>query len=968
MCKFKFYFFLLFLSGTSIQALPRCEIRVKINPGQSSLSGSFRIFSEGEKNLLFYTDGLITDAGEGFQNEGNRLRLTADSGVINFKGKFPREKNDNSLQNNLISKQGIALNGNWHPQPEGLCMYRLSVELPESYTVISEADEVNVERNFLSKRTDFVIHNPLEKITIAASKDFTERKISSDGIEIYTYFRNENNDLSDEYLKKAAEYFKIYNSMIGPYPYKRFSIVENILPTGYSMPTYTLIGARVLRLPFILETSLGHEILHQWFGNSVYVMENEGNWSEGLTSYLADHLYSLRKGEDVLYRKNILQDYLTYASDNKELSPSEYKIGGGNKKERAVGYGKVLMFFHMLRLYVGDDVFAKSLRELYTDFRFKKTAYSDFKRIFEKYYGKDLSHFFNSWLNSRGLADFSIQDSEISKNSSGYKLKFSIVQNGDNIRSFQTHLSVYSNGKNTRYKIRVNEKSETYTIHLNEEPDRALLDEDFSIARRISSEEQSPRIADLLNGIPAVIVVPQGLENKYNSLSGYFPDVKISSSLEKSEYSKTIIIADKSSRYAPWFFSKTEQPDGDSLEVAKNPFSENNYTILIHANSEDSLMQMMKKISHYGKYSTVVFQDGKNILKETEKAADGLALDFSGNKNKSSVFPEVFYMPKLPDAVKTSKIIYIGESHNIQEHHEVQLEIIRQKFALDSMLSIGLEMFQIEDQYILDEYMSGKISERTFLKKSGYFEKWGYDFRLYRDILLFAKQNKIPVFALNQNSQIVKKVAKDGLEALNEAEKKIIPEKMDLSNGEYKQSLQFIFEQHGFSKKRFENFFTAQVLWDETMSEKIADIFHDRQNASIVVLAGSGHLKYGFGIPDRVFRRNGIRGKVVIQDEPIEKNISDFIIYNKNNSIQSSLFDGVEFKIEKQRISVIDIKDNSDFYKAGLRKGDILSELNDKELKSKEDFKIERMYADLSGKAVLKILREGMSLEITAGH
>src|SRR5208337_4444995 len=99
----------------------------------------------------------------------------------------------------------------------------------------------------------------------------------------------------------------------------RFSIVENSMPVGYSMPTYTVLGQAVVRLPFIPETSLGHEILHQWFGNSVYVDYAGGNWAEGLTSFLADHLYEEEKGRGKEYRKGLLIDFASYVNDKNDF-------------------------------------------------------------------------------------------------------------------------------------------------------------------------------------------------------------------------------------------------------------------------------------------------------------------------------------------------------------------------------------------------------------------------------------------------------------------------------------------------------------------------------------------------------------------------------------------------------------------------------------------------------------------------
>ncbi len=77
--------------------------------------------------------------------------------------------------------------------------------------------------------------------------------------------------LADGYLDDTRRYLELYGEEIGAYPFTEFSVVASPLPTGFGMPTLTYIGAEVLKLPFIRATSLGHEVLHNWWGNGVYV-------------------------------------------------------------------------------------------------------------------------------------------------------------------------------------------------------------------------------------------------------------------------------------------------------------------------------------------------------------------------------------------------------------------------------------------------------------------------------------------------------------------------------------------------------------------------------------------------------------------------------------------------------------------------------------------------------------------------
>jgi aminopeptidase N len=102
--------------------------------------------------------------------------------------------------------------------------------------------------------------------------------------------------LARPYLDATADYIRFYSQLIGPYPYAKFALVENFWETGYGMPSFTLLGSKVIRLPLILHSSYPHEILHNWWGNGVYVDTAGGNWSEGLTSYLADHLIREQQG------------------------------------------------------------------------------------------------------------------------------------------------------------------------------------------------------------------------------------------------------------------------------------------------------------------------------------------------------------------------------------------------------------------------------------------------------------------------------------------------------------------------------------------------------------------------------------------------------------------------------------------------------------------------------------------------
>ncbi len=240
---------------------------------------------------------------------------------IEYEAEF-RTSPDNKpgmTKDNLISSEGIELMENWHPAVEGLSFYRLAAVLPNELEGISEAEEIHIrERAGNNREFVFDYHHPLRNISFVAG-NYQVEKESHNGVEIYTYFFQEDNGLSKTYREYTKKYLDMYEKYIGKYPFRRFTVVENFLPAGYSFPTYTLLGKDIVNMPFIVETSLGHEVLHQWFGNLVYNADKTGNWSEGLTTYLADHMYEEMKGIGWDYRKQILISFQSYVTDEKDF-------------------------------------------------------------------------------------------------------------------------------------------------------------------------------------------------------------------------------------------------------------------------------------------------------------------------------------------------------------------------------------------------------------------------------------------------------------------------------------------------------------------------------------------------------------------------------------------------------------------------------------------------------------------------
>ncbi|MBD1922306.1 ChaN family lipoprotein [Microcoleus sp. FACHB-831] len=210
-----------------------------------------------------------------------------------------------------------------------------------------------------------------------------------------------------------------------------------------------------------------------------------------------------------------------------------------------------------------------------------------------------------------------------------------------------------------------------------------------------------------------------------------------------------------------------------------------------------------------------------------------------------------------------TNVIYLGETHDNPEDHKAQLEIIQKLVAKNKKVAIAMEMFQRPYQDVLDRYIAGKITETQLIEQSEYEQRWVFPWENYAPILRFAALNKLPVLALNTPAEITRKVARRGLESLTPEEQRYIPPASEIrtDNAEYRQMVLGAFQQHRQaghgSSASFERFFTAQVLWDETMAEAIAKFVKANPDYQVVVLAGQAHIIYGYGIPSRVERRLG---------------------------------------------------------------------------------------------------------------
>ena len=279
----------------------------------------------------------------------------------------------------------------------------------------------------LSVIEKWVEWKPIDGIDLIAGR-YKIEKDSHKGVDIYTYFFKEDAALSRTYIDKTKEYLDIYSGMIGPYPYGKFAVVENFLPTGYGMPSFTLLGSSRDSLPFIPYTSLGHEIAHNWWGNSVFIDSSMGNWSEALTTYLSDYYFEKMKGPEKAkeFRAAKLRGYKNFAQGS-QLSLSAFR-DASDTESRTVGYNKGVMLFNMLEERLGEKTFREGIRRFYTDNAFKRASWADMQAAFETASGEPLKWFFDQWLKAPGGPSLKLSVAPIKEAATGYTVNFTVEQ------------------------------------------------------------------------------------------------------------------------------------------------------------------------------------------------------------------------------------------------------------------------------------------------------------------------------------------------------------------------------------------------------------------------------------------------------------------------------------------------------------------------------------------------------------
>lgn len=478
-----------------------------------------RVSSEGTR-----LEALGEPIGAGRDVPVRRYRLNSEpdvrtltveyGGTINHRIREigPEAARSFSVSPGIIDGAGVFLAGSsaWVPDfGADAITFEVDVRMPAGWRSVSQGRRSERVETDQGVRETWVADTPQRQVFLIAAR-FHEYREPGAVADAVVYLRDDDPALAGRYLGPTHRYLALYEDLIGPYPYDKFALVENFWETGYGMPSFTLLGSKVIRLPFILHSSYPHEILHNWWGNGVFVDYARGNWAEGLTTYLADHLVKEQRGQGSDYRRSTLQRYADYVQDHREFPLTEFRARH-NAVSEAVGYGKTMMVFHMLRRQLGDKAFTDGLRTLYREHRFEVADWSDVKASFEAATQSDLSGFFAQWIERAGAPLLALGSAESAEHDGGHLLTLRLEQRQDEAPyrlRVPLAISLAGRAKPEERTVQLERRQQTVELALPAQPTRVMVDPRFDLFRRLDSQEIPPSLGQAFGAESLVIVLP----------------------------------------------------------------------------------------------------------------------------------------------------------------------------------------------------------------------------------------------------------------------------------------------------------------------------------------------------------------------------------------------------------------------------------------------------------------------------
>lgn len=314
---------------------------------------------------------------------------------------------------------------------------------------------------------------------------------------VSVHLSDDNASFAPGLLDATESYLRLYQPLIGDYPYDEFTIVENFFSSGFAFPGFTLLASAVIEMGEmgLKPGYLDHEMLHNWWGNGVLVSALDGNWCECLTSYCANYMRPVLEGHDEKARskrRNICYGLSRITADkDKPLG----RFGLDHGLSRFVGYQKGSMVFAMLAQKVGPDTLWRALGRLFSEQFGKPVGWNEIQRVIEKQSGQDLSAYFERWVRGSGVPDIVIDEAVYDPRAR--RLMVTVQQEGNDVFDVSVPIRLVFDDRTRDEMIVVNQPSQVAVINSLIAPKFIELDPDYHVMRRVPLKDVMPTISGI---------------------------------------------------------------------------------------------------------------------------------------------------------------------------------------------------------------------------------------------------------------------------------------------------------------------------------------------------------------------------------------------------------------------------------------------------------------------------------------
>ncbi|HIJ75679.1 MAG TPA: PDZ domain-containing protein [Deltaproteobacteria bacterium] len=338
----------------------------------------------------------------------------------------------------------------------------------------------------------------------------------------------------------------------------------------------------------------------------------------------------------------------------------------------------------------------------------------------------------------------------------------------------------------------------------------------------------------------------------------------------------------------------------------------------------------------------------------------------------------VIGMDELIGKLPNVSVVYVGEMHTSAEDHKIQLAILQKLSQGGRCVELAMEMFPVTAQPVLDRYVREEMSQENFLKEVGWEEVWGFPFSLYRDLIDWQKQKRMPIIGLNAPNKVVRKIAHNGLGSLKPDERSQVAREFHLDDPANRDRIRKEYTVHEKDAiKDFQSFFEAQLAWEETMAQTLAErLDQTGGKCKIVVAIGEGHIRGRLGVPYLARLRKPHEYCTVAPvpiDYPsstLDPNLADYIVITDKSEPfhRPRLGVAIQPAASGRGVEILAILPDTPAAAAHLRKGDIIHSVNGSPVKSVEEVQQALARGGSDHKVLIERDHKNITVTVTIGQ